>query len=60
MGNKFYDDKGIYEIVVEEKLQRVIKVNATNEQEAIDKVQAMYDNEEIILDADDFVEVQFY
>ena len=48
-----------YEIEIEEILQRTIKVEAENGEEAIRKVKEMYRNEEIILDAEDFKEANF-
>lgn len=44
-----------YKVKVTEVLQRVITVEASNEEDAINKVQDMYDDCEIVLDADDFV-----
>ena len=43
-----------YKVVVTETLQRTITINADNEGEALDKVQEMYDNEEIVLDSSDY------
>ena len=43
-----------YRVVVTETLQRTITINADNEGEALDKVQEMYDNEEIVLDSSDY------
>lgn len=39
-----------YEVEIHEILARIVKVEAENEDEAIEKVQEMYDNEEIVLD----------
>ena len=44
-----------YVVEITETLQRQIKVIANNEEEAIDKVEEMYRNEDIILDAEDLV-----
>ena len=44
-----------YHISIEETLCRIVEVEAENEYDAIDMVQTMYDNEEIVLDADDFL-----
>ena len=49
----------IYEIEIEEALQRVVKVKAFNLSEAIDKVKDKYDNEEIVLDASDYIDTKF-
>ena len=43
-----------YRVVVTETLQRTITINADNEGEALDKVQEMYDSEEIVLDSSDY------
>lgn len=48
-----------YEVTVTETLRRTVTVSADSELEASDKVQAMYDEEEIVLSADDFEEVIF-
>ncbi|RIY38143.1 protein dpnD [Capnocytophaga canis] len=45
----------IYKIEVKKILSRIVPVEAENEQEAVQKVEEMYKNEEIILDFDDFV-----
>lgn len=44
-----------YEIEIEEILQKVVKVKATSDEEAYNKVYKMYKNQEIILDADNFM-----
>ena len=49
----------IYEIEIEEILQRVVKVNANSLDEAIDKVEHRYKNEKYVLDYNDFKDVQF-
>ena len=43
-----------YEVFVTETLQRKVKVKASNEIEARNKVFDMYNNEEIILCSEDF------
>ncbi|WP_283702895.1 DpnD/PcfM family protein [Clostridium perfringens] len=35
-------------------------VNANNEKEAINIVQSLYENEDIVLDSNDFKEVEFF
>ena len=50
----------IFEVEIEETLQRVIKVKATNEDEAIDIVTKRYKNEEIVLDSDDFMDYDIH
>lgn len=49
----------IYEIEIEEVLQKVVKVKANSLDEAIDKVQERYKNEKYILDYNDFKGVEF-
>lgn len=48
-----------YRIEVEETLERVVEVEANSVDEAIDKVHEMYKNEEIVLDENDFMDVEF-
>lgn len=43
-----------FTVEVKEILSRVIDVEANSAEEAISKVQEMYDAEEIVLDYDDF------
>lgn len=43
-----------YNIVIEETLFKVVRVAAKSYDDAIDKVESLYRNEEIILSADDF------
>ncbi len=45
-----------YEVEIEEVLQRVVKVKATSEDEAIRKVKEQYVKAEIVLDAEDFMD----
>lgn len=49
-----------YAIRIEETLSRDIIVDADNIKDAIDKVRDMYRNEEIVLDANDHVDTNFY
>lgn len=44
-----------YKVEVKEVLSRTISIKAENKQEAIQKIEAMYKKEEIVLDADDFI-----
>ena len=48
-----------YEIEIEEVMQRRVKIDAENEEEAIKKVKEKYKNEEIVLDYNDFKDVSF-
>ena len=43
-----------FDIVIEEKLKRIISVDANSLNEAIQKVEELYKKEEIILDYSDF------
>lgn len=51
--------KKTYQIEIEELLQRVVNVKANSLNEAIDKVQEKYRNEEYVLDYNDFKGVEF-
>ena len=44
-----------YKIEIQETLSRIIEIEASSAEEAIDKVRAMYRAEEIVLDGDDYV-----
>ena len=43
-----------YEVEIRETLSKVVKVKAENKTEAIDKVEKMHRNEEIVLSGDDY------
>ena len=43
-----------FRVTVTETLKRFVEVEAENEDEAAEKVDFMYDNEEIVLTADDY------
>lgn len=45
-----------WKLVVREVLERVVEVEADCYQEAYNKVDRMYRDEEIVLDADDYVD----
>ena len=49
----------VYEIEIEEILQKIVKVEANSLEEAIDIVQNKYSNQEIILDYEDYKGVEF-
>lgn len=49
----------IYEIEIEELLQKVVKVKANSLNEAIDKVEERYKKEQYVLDYNDFKAVEF-
>ena len=44
-----------YKIEIQELLSKVIEIEASSAEEAIDKAREMYRAEEIVLDADDWV-----
>ena len=44
-----------FKIIIQELLSRTVSVQAQNIEEAIEKVNQMYKNAEIVLDAEDFV-----
>jgi DpnD/PcfM-like protein len=48
-----------FTIQVEEQLSRSIEIEANSEFEAISKVRKLYFDEEIVLDENDFVTVEF-
>lgn len=43
-----------YNIVIEETLYKIVRVAAETYDDAIDKVESLYGNQEIVLSADDF------
>ncbi|MDY0315529.1 MAG: DpnD/PcfM family protein [Bacteroidales bacterium] len=47
-----------FEIEVLETLSRIVSVKAENQNNAILKVKEMYRNEEIVLDADDYIDTK--
>ena len=49
-----------YKVNVEELLNRIVEVEAENEEEAEEKVKEMYMNEDIVLDASDFQGVEYF
>lgn len=44
-----------FKIIIQELLSRTVSIQAQNIEEAIEKVNQMYKNAEIVLDAEDFV-----
>lgn len=48
-----------YEVIITETLSRRITVEANSREDALDIVQEKYANEEIILDSNDFFDVEF-
>lgn len=49
------ENRKTYKVTVTETLQRTITVNAEDELDAVQKVQNMYNNEEIVLDSEDHI-----
>ena len=45
-----------YKVEITEYLQKTIEVDAKDEKEAYSKVKQMYDDEKIVLSADDFTD----
>ncbi len=48
-----------FEVIITETLQRKVKVKALDREDAKLRVRDMYLNEEIVLDADDYLENEF-
>ena len=55
-----YTEEVEYAVEVTETLSRIEYVLATSEEDALDLVRAMYFNEEIVLDAHDYINTDFY
>lgn len=51
---------GTYEVFVTETLRRVVQVEAYSNDDALNKVQAMYYGETLVLDASDMDSVEFW
>lgn len=49
-----------HKIKVQETLERIVEVEASSIDEARDKVEEMYNNEEIVLDYSDFVGMEMF
>ena len=47
-----------YKIEIQEHLSRIIKIEASSAEEAIDKAREMYRAEEIVLGGDDWVKTE--
>lgn len=48
-----------FKIEIKETLSRVIEIEANSADEAFSKIENLYKNEEIVLDADDYFETEF-
>ena len=51
--------KNVYAITVREILEKTVCVEAEDLDKAIDKVESVYDNEQIVLDAENLSETEF-
>ncbi|EGT4141379.1 DpnD/PcfM family protein [Clostridium perfringens] len=49
-----------FKIKIVETLEREVFVNANSKKEAMNIIQSLYENEDIILDSNDFKEVEFF
>ncbi|EGS9999800.1 protein DpnD [Clostridium perfringens] len=49
-----------FKVKIVETLEREVLVNANSEKEAMNIVQSLYENEDIVLDSNDFKEVEFF
>ncbi|EHK2347313.1 DpnD/PcfM family protein [Clostridium perfringens] len=49
-----------FKVKIVETLEREVFVNANSKKEAMNIVQSLYENEDIILDSNDFKEVEFF
>ena len=48
-----------YKVIIKEEYIRTIEVEAVDKAEALDKIIKQYGNEDIVLDTDDFFDVEF-
>jgi hypothetical protein len=48
-----------FKIEIRETLSRIIEVKANSEDEAFSKIKDLYQNEEIVLNSDDYVDTEF-
>jgi flagellar biosynthesis regulator FlbT len=49
----------IYNVEITETLQRIVKVSASDEREAVKLVRKQYRNEDIVLDSNDYIDTEF-
>lgn len=49
-----------YQVKIIETLSRIVEVDAQSSDEALDKVKAQYENEEIVLGSEDFDGYEIY
>jgi hypothetical protein len=48
-----------YKVEITETLQRIIMINAANEDDALVKIKEMYRAEDVVLDSSDFIDTDF-
>ena len=48
-----------YKVIIKEEYIRTTEVEAVDKTEALDKIIKQYSNEDIVLDTDDFFDVEF-
>lgn len=48
-----------FKVEIKEILSRIVTIKAKSEEEAYQKVKQLYKNEEIVLDDNDFLDVEF-
>jgi len=48
-----------YRVEITEALQRIVAINAENENDALAKIKEAYYTEDIVLDSSDFIDVDF-
>lgn len=48
-----------FKIEIKETLSRILEIKAVDTEDALQKIQQQYKNEDIVLDASDFVETEF-
>lgn len=49
-----------FKIEIKETLSRVIEIEANSNEEALSKIEELYNQQEIVLDSTDFVETEFF
>ncbi len=48
-----------FKIEIKETLSRIIEIDANSNEEALLKIEDLYKKQEIVLDADDYIETEF-
>ena len=57
--NKAVAVKRVFNVEITEILSRIIQVDAKDEQSALSRVQALYQNEEVVLGSEDYRNTEF-